>query len=229
MLCKAERAKPAVTEANMFRPFLVAMVFTSILFTTSPARAQRPDPCVDPEGWCDKVGELIGLDNNDCFQAVSDFGCDDSDADGLPDGVESEVLRTQPGASDSDGVEFVLTGTDPLNDDTDGDGTLDGADPTPGGATAPFVNSMRTLAASISNKSLSCFKGGNDTARQGRRTNLAASISMAADMAQAGKANAAKGILTGALAPVDILVICPTDRAQITRELTAFVNILDSL
>ena len=234
MLCKAEHSKPAVTEASMFRPFLVATVFTSILFTTSPARAQSPDPCVNPASWCDTVGQLLIITPQECGDALLE-GCADSDGDGLPDGVETEATRTDPGLSDSDGdglsdgVEVFLTGTDPNNHDTDGDGVSDGADPTPGGTTGPLETSMRALATSISSQPLSCFKGGNNTARQSRRINLAASISMAADMAQEGNANAAKGILSGALGPVDILVICPAVRDQITNTLTEFVNSLDLL
>ena len=233
MLCKAEQSKPAVTQASMFRPFLVATVFTSILFATSPARAQLFDPCLDPESWCSELGALFLLQLGECEDAL-DAGCDDSDADGLPDGVEL-AIGTDPGASDSDsdglsdGVELLLTGTDPTIADTDGDGVSDGADPMPGGTTGPFEDRMRTVAASISTQPLSCFKGGNNTARENRRTNLAASINMAADMAQAGKADAAKGILSGALAPVDILVICPVVRDSITAKLTGFVNILDGL
>ena len=244
MLCNAEQSKAPVAEASMFRPFLVATVFASTLFTTSLARAQFLGPCVDPPNccyeWCydcmdTAPGCWADFQFNECMEAISE-GCVDSDGDGLADTVESLMLGTDPEASDSDGdglsdaVELFLTGTDPINADTDNDGVLDGDDPTPGGTTAPLENSMRTLAENyISSQSLSCFKGGNDTARQARRTNLAASISMAADMAQAGKANAAKGILTGVLASLDILVVSPTVRNQITNKLTNSVNLLDGL
>ena len=239
MLCKAEQSKPAVTEASMFRPFLVATVLTSILFTTSPARAQFFDPCLDPESWCSVgLGALLPSIQFPVCEDAPDAGCGNSDGDGLPDGVEALVeIGTDPTNCDtdgdglSDGVELLLTGTDPLNPDTDEDGVLDGADPTPtvGGTTGPLEDSIRALAASISSTGESCFSGGSVRARETRRTNLAASISMAADMAQAGRANAVKGILTGALAPIAVLVICPAVRDQITAEIQALESVLVSL
>ena len=72
----------------------------------------------------------IGLDdmptnmsNTAFFRLASQ---DDSDGDGISDGVESWVLATNPGSADSDGdglpdADEISLGTDPASSDSDGD------------------------------------------------------------------------------------------------------------
>lgn len=77
--------------------------------------------------------EPDGLTNLQEYQYRSNPNSDDSDGDGLLDGVEVNTHGTHPAKADTDddglddGAE-LLKGTDPLVDDTDGDGLLDGAE-----------------------------------------------------------------------------------------------------
>lgn len=71
----------------------------------------------------------------------------DSDGDGIPDGLESDVTHTDPNNPDSDGdglsdgLEVNTYRTNPLVSDTDGDGLSDGQEVlTPGRRTDPLRN-----------------------------------------------------------------------------------------
>ena len=89
-------------------------------------RSSRDDeqPLVDSDG--DLLSDALELDlGTDPYNP-------DTDGDGLPDGVEVNLLETDPlnvdtdGDGLSDGVEVTTLGTDPLDPDTDGDGLDDG-------------------------------------------------------------------------------------------------------
>lgn len=72
-----------------------------------------------------------GLTNNEEAQIGTDPQNPDTDADGINDGDEVRVWRTNPLNPDTDGDllregEEIQRGTDPLNPDTDGDGLIDG-------------------------------------------------------------------------------------------------------
>jgi len=79
-------------------------------------------PDADKDGLSDFLEEALGTNK---FKA-------DTDGEGLKDGEEVNVYKTNPldKNTDRDGIndriEIVYKGTDPLNPDTDGGGTIDG-------------------------------------------------------------------------------------------------------
>lgn len=74
----------------------------------------------------------------------------DTDEDGLSDGDEVNIYRTNPIVADTDGDglkdgEEIQRGTDPLRRDTDGDGLEDAVDPDPLNASTPTQQLTSTL------------------------------------------------------------------------------------
>lgn len=119
-----------------------------------PDGAHLDDGSVNPDFGASGDPDDDGLTNLEEQAARTDPQDDDSDGDGLKDGVEddggtfvsADMTGTNPRRADTDGdglndgvednggtfVSMSMTGTDPTNPDTDGDGTDDGleaADP----------------------------------------------------------------------------------------------------
>jgi len=87
----------------------------------TPDREKAP-PDMDSDGISDVTEPFHGTDPRS----------NDTDGDGLPDGMEAFMLHTDPTSSDTDGDglsdsdELFAIFSNPLNNDTDGDGLTDG-------------------------------------------------------------------------------------------------------
>ena len=109
------------------------------------------------EGFCTAVGDLTAL------------GDPDSDGDGIPDTIEAFALDTDAFVADSDGDGAddlfevfnanVAVRSDPLDRDSDDDGTADGADP------APEDPAITTSSATENVFSVQLFVDGTKVAR----------------------------------------------------------------
>ena len=86
--------------------------------------------------WLFADEDLDGLNNSQELEAGTRIDLEDTDEDGLSDGDEVNIWKTDPLVSDTDGDGLkdgkeVADGIDPLKKDTDGDGIDDAIDPDP--------------------------------------------------------------------------------------------------
>jgi uncharacterized repeat protein (TIGR01451 family) len=86
--------------------------------------------------WLFADEDLDGLNNSQEIEAGTRIDLQDTDEDGLSDGDEVNIWKTDPLVSDTDGDGLkdgkeVAEGIDPLKKDTDGDGLDDAIDPDP--------------------------------------------------------------------------------------------------
>jgi len=108
--------------------------FYAACFGDAPVIAPEHDPGADTPGT---ESAFTDLDQNLPLVCV-EAGLD-SDGDGLSNGDEVLTYRSNPRAMDSDGDcrgdgDELITGTNPLSEDSDGDGTLDRVDREPANA-----------------------------------------------------------------------------------------------
>lgn len=107
--------------------------------------------------WLAADDDQDGLNNSLEIQAGTRPDQPDTDEDGLNDGDEVNVWKTNPVISDSDGDgikdgDEVERGIDPLKKDTDGDGIEDAADPDPAKSPTQTPQTSPTSTSSPTNQ-----------------------------------------------------------------------------
>ena len=128
------------------------VTYTQRLAEAATATAEAAIGATATAEWPDKDDDRDGLSNREEDENGTLPQQRDTDEDGLDDGQEVKVLRTNPlnPDTDSDGVsdkDELSRGLDPLRPDTDYDGINDGFDSTPLTPSTPTPDATRTAVA----------------------------------------------------------------------------------